>query len=497
VGFQKSFPTTASRNALARSFGNNVGLRALLGPPHSINTAAGFTEWRCLAILSVVGPIWALLTATRLLRGEEDAGRWELLLSGHTTRLRASIQAVAGLCIGVLAVATISALLTVVGAQAVGVAVGGAVFFAIASSLGAALFVAVGSLSSQLMDTRRSAAGLAGGIIGACFVLRMVGDSSTRLGWMLWLNPLGWIQELRPFTQPQLLPLIPLAVVFAACAAAALWLSNRRDAGAGILPSADARRPRTKLLNGPTGLTVRLLQPVALAWLGGCFAWSLLMGVVSNSGSTALNGSPVARQVMARLGALGPYGFLGVIFLLTAALLALTACGQAASMAEEETSGQLEVLMARRVSRAAWMCGRLGMALVLLAALAILSGAAVWLGAVTQGAHVEAGRLVAAGINAAAPATFLLGCAALVFGIKPRATAAAAYGLLAWSFLVELLGSALNLNHWVLDASIFHHIAAAPATRPDWTSAGALAGLGFAIAALGVALFRRRDLTGD
>ena len=41
-------------------------------------------------ILSVIGGVWALLTATRLLRGEEEEGRWELLLTGQTTRLRAA-----------------------------------------------------------------------------------------------------------------------------------------------------------------------------------------------------------------------------------------------------------------------------------------------------------------------------------------------------------------------------------------------------------------------
>ena len=36
--------------------------------------------------LMVLGAVWGLLTSTRLLRGEEDAGRWELLLAGQTTR---------------------------------------------------------------------------------------------------------------------------------------------------------------------------------------------------------------------------------------------------------------------------------------------------------------------------------------------------------------------------------------------------------------------------
>ena len=48
----------------------------------------------------LLGAVWGLLTSTRLLRGEEDGGRWELLLAGRTTRRRAAAQALAGLGAG-------------------------------------------------------------------------------------------------------------------------------------------------------------------------------------------------------------------------------------------------------------------------------------------------------------------------------------------------------------------------------------------------------------
>jgi ABC-2 type transport system permease protein len=86
AGYATTFPTQASRETLARSFGTNPALAALLGPARGLDTVAGFTAWRCLGILSIVGAFWGLLCGTRLLRGEEESGRWELLLSGPTTR---------------------------------------------------------------------------------------------------------------------------------------------------------------------------------------------------------------------------------------------------------------------------------------------------------------------------------------------------------------------------------------------------------------------------
>ena len=51
--------------------------------------------------LMILGAVWGLLTGTRLLRGEEDQGRWELLLAGGPRRARATGQALAGLGAGV------------------------------------------------------------------------------------------------------------------------------------------------------------------------------------------------------------------------------------------------------------------------------------------------------------------------------------------------------------------------------------------------------------
>ena len=48
----------------------------------------------------ILGAVWGLLTSTRLLRGEEDSGRWDLLLCGQTTRRGATAQAIAGLGAG-------------------------------------------------------------------------------------------------------------------------------------------------------------------------------------------------------------------------------------------------------------------------------------------------------------------------------------------------------------------------------------------------------------
>ena len=63
----------------------NPAIRTLFGPPVALDDPGGFTVWRTGTFLAVLAGIWAALAATRLTRGEEEAGRWDLLLSGGLT----------------------------------------------------------------------------------------------------------------------------------------------------------------------------------------------------------------------------------------------------------------------------------------------------------------------------------------------------------------------------------------------------------------------------
>jgi polyether ionophore transport system permease protein len=157
----------------ADAIGANSGFRALLGAARHIDTVAGFTAWRSLGLVSLVGGLWGLLAGTTLMRGEEDAGRWELLLAGPTTRRRAAAAGVVGLAAGWFAMLVTTAIVTVVaGRQAhPSFPVRSSLFFAVALSAAAAVFLAVGALAGQLAATRRQAAAIAAAVFAATYLL--------------------------------------------------------------------------------------------------------------------------------------------------------------------------------------------------------------------------------------------------------------------------------------------------------------------------------------
>ncbi len=499
--FVVAYPTTAARLKIAASL---QSFSILLGPSRHAETVAGFTQWRVLVAIAVIGAIWGLLTSTGLLRGEEEAGRWEILLAGQTTKRRATAQALLGLGAALGAMYAVTALLTLIAGTLPGAhfVVGASLLFAVAMVSSAAMFLAIGSLASQLSATRGQAAAIASAVLGASFLVRMVADSSRGLGWLRWLSPIGWVEELRPLRDQQPLALLPIVALVAGCAALTVLLAGRRDLSASVFREGAASGGAARWLVGPTSLALRVTRSAALGWLLGAAGFGAILGFVARPAAILLASSPAFAAAFNRLGiAVGRLdvrraseAYLGSSFLIVATLTALIAASQIAAIRNEEAVGRLDNLLVRPVRRITWLAGRVAVSL----SLVVLSGAAAgfftWAGAATQHTGIGVLKLLEAGLNATVPAVFVLCAGVLVFGLLPRWSSVVAYGIVAWSFLAELLGSFIKGSDWLRESSLFAHIALAPAAKPDWGAAAVLVLLGAPAVILGAAAFQKRDV---
>jgi ABC-2 type transport system permease protein len=161
---------------------------------------------------------------------------------------------------------------------------------------------------------------------------------------------------------------------------------------------------------------------------------------------------------------------------------------------DEEASGRLDNLLVRPVRRVIWLAGRLAISCGLLGVAGLLAGVVTWAGAAGQHTGVPLSKLLEAGVNATAPSVFVLGAGVLLFGVYPRIAPAVSYAIVAYSFLINLVGTVIKGQDWIRDSSLFTHIALAPAAKPDWFQASVLVLLGLGMAALGALAFHRRDL---
>ncbi|HUA46215.1 MAG TPA: hypothetical protein VMA77_13380 [Solirubrobacteraceae bacterium] len=494
-GYSSIYKTTAERLAFANSFGNSKGLRLLYGLPYDVATVPGYAAWRVGGVLAIGAAIYGLLVGVRLTRGEEDSGRLELVLAAPVGRASVGVATLAALGTGavVLWVAELA------GLAAGGVSVGGAAYLALATATVVPVCAAVGALAGQLAPSRGLALQLGGGTVAVLFLLRALADTVGGLGWLRWLTPLGWAELLRPFAgaQPAVL-LVPIAAT-ALLLALAGRIAAGRDIGAGLLRERDRSEPRLRLLGSPFGLALRNQRGALIAWTGTLAAFSYLLGTISKSVSPADVTKSVQREI-AKLGTgsiTTPTGYLSFLFSLLGVFVCVFVCTQIGAARQEEASQRLETVLAAPAGRRRWLAGRIALALLAAGALALACGVPAWAGARTGGVHLGLGRSLEAGANMLPITALFLGIAALAYAAAPRWSGPISYGVLALSYLWELVGALTGAPRWLLDVTPFAHIGLVPNEPFRVIAALIMVAIAVVAGAVALELFRRRDLVGE
>jgi len=491
VGYRRVYTTTASREEFARGFGSNPGLRLLYGAPHNVATVDGYTAWRVGGVLAIAAAAFGLLAAVRALRGEEEAGRAELTLAGIVSRRMAYLSAMAA--IGAATVILWAA--EFAGFAFGGLPIAGSAYLALATVLVIPVFAGAGAVASQLASTRRIALEIGSGAVALFFLLRVIADTVAGAGWLRWLTPLGWAEEMRPFAGPQPVVLLLPVAASALLLLVAARLGATRDIGSGLLPER-AGGTSLRLLSSPTAQALRSQRDSLIAWAGSFAVFAFILGVVSSSVSSSGIPAGVDKQI-AKLGAgsiTSASGYLALIFFVYVLGISLFVCAQMGSARREEAGQQLETLLALPVGRTGWLTGRLLLAAGGAVAIALLTGLLTWAGVVAGGTSVSLGQMLEAGANCLPVALLFLGIAALAYAAAPRASAAISYGLLVLSFLWQAVGALLGAPSWLVGLTPFGHVALVPAEPFRAVDAVVMIGIGVAAAAVGLAVFRRRDL---
>lgn len=502
--FVKTYPNALSREKLVSSLGSNVGIEALLGIAHRINTLGGFAVWNFLCLIAAGGAVWGLLFATKSFRGQEDSGGMELFLAGQTTSRRASVKILEAIVGGlvVLYALLLIGVLIISRLPDANFALSSSMFFALALSLGAVEFLAVGALTSQLMPTRSKAAGLAAIIFGLSYFLRLAADTSSAR-WLLNLSPLGWIEKLQPMYGSNPVWLIPIFLFVLIVSAAAIYLAGKRDLYGATFADKQSVRSHKALLGSAFLSTIRINRAATIAWMlsisAAAFLYSLLAkGAVESFAKTASVSKGLKRLADTNGQAvLTTKAFMGIVFIiviLSAMFYVAQALGR---IRDDEALGYLDNFLVRPFSRYRWLSGRVVLIGIVIVILGLLISLSSWLGLASQHSNLAFSTLLSAGINAMVPVLFVLAFGILIFGIWPRLTRAAAYIVIGWSFLITMLSSGVNLNHWLLDTSIFHQIALAPAVNPNWHLNSVILIISAVLIVLGFIGFNNRDLVGE
>jgi ABC-2 type transport system permease protein len=415
-------------------------------------------------------------------------------LAGAVTRRGALLASVATVFVNI----SILWLATALGALVTGwihgdMAFGECLYLSLAVVLPAALFAALAGVVCQLMPTVRTARLIGSSLLVFFLLLRIAADIQAGHGWLRWLTPLGWVEELHAFTGVRpfvlLLPLASLAGLLALCS----WLAAWRDVGTGLLALPTGHRSSNRLLGSPTAAALRAESQTLLFWLLGTGLFALIVGYLSETAAELVRHSTAFRKI-GSIPLTSAQGYIGYVFLFYVLAACLVATTNLMAAREEEGSERLEILLANPVSRNRWLGGRLVIAFLAATAVALVAGLLSWAGASTQNAPVELASMLGAAANCVPIAMLFLGLLTLVYGFVPRLTSGFAFSAIGLSFLWGLFGPLLMAPHWVLNLSPFHHVAAVPVQTIDAQSAAVMALVGVLALLAGTYGFRKRDL---
>jgi ABC-2 type transport system permease protein len=489
------YPTAAARQQFADTSGSNGGFVTLYGRL-SGSSLGELVTWRAGFLPIIVGLI-GLLTVIRHTRVEEETGRRELLgatVVGRHAGLAAALIATFGASLvlaALLALSMISQHLAATGSLAFGVEVAAAGW----------IFATVGGVAAQLTESASSARGIAVSVLGAAYLLRVVGDLSGQAGgglsWLSWLSPIGWVQRIRPFGDERWWILALAAGLTAVLAAAAVRLSTRRDVGAGLLPPRPGPATASPGLRTPLALAWRLHRGLLASWTAGFAVLGVVLGGVAESVGDLLHDNQNLQDVFARRG--GRAGLIDAYLAAIMGILGVIAAAYAIQatlrLRSEETSQRAEPVLATAVGRLQWASSHLIFSALGPAAALATAGLTTGLihGLNTGNVGRELPRVLA-GAMVQLPAVWVLAAIAVaLFGLLPR-LAAISWGALAICLLFGLVGATLQLSQWLLDVSPFTHVPKAPGADVSATPLVWLVAVAVVLGAAGLIGLRRRDI---
>ena len=473
----------------------NPAIRTLFGEPIALDQAGGFTVWRVGTFVAVLLAAWAILATTRITRGEEDTGRWDILLAGQVPLTIVVARHLAAVMVfPVVSGGAVTTVLLLAGTDPVGAAVHGAGI----GMLGL-FFVAVAGLTAQVFPARSTATGTAVAVLGAGLLARMIGDGLTELGWLRWLSPFGLLARSEPYAQNRLLPLLILFAATVVLAYVAVAAAGHRDVRGGLVAATGGRRPRVALLSSVEAFAVRRMLRPLTGWALGIGAYYLLIGFTTMSVTDFLADNPALADEAARAGFTGlgaVEGFTATLF----ALLALPVGGFTAvrmsAFVAAEASHHLTLLTAQPVTRLRLLAAELAATTGGAVALVTVAGIAVWTGITATGGNLSLTAALAGAWNTLSIVLLSLGAATLATGWAPRATAFAGSLPATGGFLLLVIADSIGAPGWVRQLSPFAHLAPVPLTTVDWTTTLIMTGVGVVLAMVGTMGYQWRDLQG-
>lgn len=452
-----------------------------LADPIAVDTPGGYATWKYGFTILIVA-LWPLLACSRLLRGEEERGSLDVLLSLPCGRGRIALEKLAAVWTALLGMGLLIGLLIFAGGVRANANFGlsGALLFGLNVTLICGVFGSIALLLSQFTQGRSAAAGWTGGLLLIFIILDMVHRVYAGTEWLSRLSPVYYFNLSKPLvpsygTNPgAMLVLLALSVLLSG---AAIWLFARRDVGGTValpgflrLPERTMRPERVLPVNA---WSLRSVYTRSLGMIAGSTFWWTLgiagfaawMIVVAKQTETNLlsliQGSSLLKNVITKVGGSNQATnatLLSFLFVFLPLLLMAFAVTQASRWAADEEDGRLELVLSTPQPRLQVMLGRFAALTTATIIIGVLTLGTSALASAATGLQLDGGNLAAATLSLI-PMGLLIAAIGYLFSGWLRTavdTGLLSFLLVIW-FFISFVGPELNWPDATLRFSAFYY----------------------------------------
>jgi ABC-2 type transport system permease protein len=452
---------------------------AWLAAPVDIASPGGYATWKYGLTILIIA-IWPLLACSRLLRGEEERGSFDVLLSLPRGRIRIVLEKMAAVWTALLLMAVLIGLLTFAGAGYAKADFGlsESLLFGLNLALISGFFGSLALLISQFTQERGTASGLTGALLIVFIVLDMVHRVIPNTEWISRFSPVYYYNLSKPLIPSYgtnvgaMLLLLALSVVLIG---ASLAIFARRDIGGVALPALQRSRRAVPLARAlpVNAWSLRSIYTRSLAmviapacwWTLGIVAFAAWMIVVVKQTEAALRpiyqSSPLLKIFISKVGG-GDVNMndaiLSALFILLPLFLMAFAITQASRWSADEENGQQELVLATPQSRLMVILARFGALTTVMIIIGLLALAASALAASSAGLALDQGNLVAATLSII-PLGLLMAALGYLFSGWVRTavdTGVLSFLLVIW-FVISFIGPGLNWPESTLRLSALYY----------------------------------------
>jgi ABC-2 type transport system permease protein len=449
---------------------------AWFAEPVKIDTPGGYATWKYGLTILVVA-VWPILAMSGMLRGEEERGTMDVLLSLPRNRVRVALEKVAAMWTALLAMGLLIGVLAYAGGAKVnaGISLGDAILFGVNIALISGVFGAIALLVSQFTQERRTAAGVTAGTLLVFIVMDMVHRVVSNADWLSRLSPVYYFNLSKPLIAGYGANAGALGVLVAvsiALTGAALWLFPRRDiggvvAGPGFLKLPErAARSQRPVFSGDWSLRsvyARGLAMVAVptAWwtlaIAGFAGWMVIVDQQTAAKLRAiLEGSSVMRGIFGEVATNA--AILSALFIFLPVLLMAFAVTQANRWSADEDDGRLEVLLSTPQPRLRVILGRFAALATAAVVISLITLVVTVVVSSAIGLTLDSGHVAAATLSMI-PLGLLVAAIGYLFAGWLRAaveTGLLSFVLVIW-FFISFIGPSLNFPDAALRLSAFYY----------------------------------------